>query len=332
MLNVKQIFEIGLKMGVAADPRGEKGVKKYLAQLNSDFQELPKAAQAGFDQDRLTNPYVDSAILFDNGLKNVRRVMAGIDITEPEVLAARMLADQGKPVDLLIAHHPIGKARAMLHEVMDMAVDVFTSYGVPVHLAEKMTEDRVREVGRWVHAVNHYKPVDLARLLDVNFITTHTITDNLVDEFLREYLDQKNPERIKDLLDVLHELPEYQQARAMGFGPKIFSGAPKHRVGKILLEMTGGTTPSNKVYDELSRSGISTLVSMHMPDPVLEKINQNLMNVVIAGHMASDSLGMNLFLDELEKRGVEIIPCGGLIRVSRVKKQFSTRNKKPKSR
>jgi polysaccharide deacetylase 2 family uncharacterized protein YibQ len=44
------------------------------------------------------------------------------------------------------------------------------------------------------------------------------------------------------------------------------------------------------------------------------------MNIVIAGHMSSDSLGMNLWLDELEKRGIEIVPCGGLIRVSRVKK------------
>jgi len=40
-------------------------------------------------------------------------------------------------------------------------------------------------------------------------------------------------------------------------------------------------------------------------------------NVVIAGHMASDSLGMNILLDELEKSGVEIIPTSGLIRVKR---------------
>jgi len=26
---------------------------------------------------------------------------------------------------------------------------------------------------------------------------------------------------------------------------------------------------------------------------------------------------MNLFLDELEKRGIEVIPCSGLIRVKR---------------
>jgi len=42
--------------------------------------------------------------------------------------------------------------------------------------------------------------------------------------------------------------------------------------------------------------------------------------VVIAGHMASDSLGLNLFLDELEQRGVEIVPCSGLLRISRVQR------------
>jgi len=36
-------------------------------------------------------------------------------------------------------------------------------------------------------------------------------------------------------------------------------------------------------------------------------------NVVIAGHMSSDSIGLNLFLDQLKKRGIKIIPCAGLI-------------------
>jgi len=42
-------------------------------------------------------------------------------------------------------------------------------------------------------------------------------------------------------------------------------------------------------------------------------------NVVVAGHISSDSLGMNLFLDELQKRNIQIIPCSGLIRISRLK-------------
>jgi len=35
--------------------------------------------------------------------------------------------------------------------------------------------------------------------------------------------------------------------------------------------------------------------------------------------MAADSIGANLFLDKLEKRGIEVIPCSGLIRVRRKK-------------
>jgi putative NIF3 family GTP cyclohydrolase 1 type 2 len=41
-------------------------------------------------------------------------------------------------------------------------------------------------------------------------------------------------------------------------------------------------------------------------------------NVVVAGHIASDSLGLNLFLDELERSNIEIIACSGFIRVKRV--------------
>ena len=49
-----------------------------------------------------------------------------------------------------------------------------------------------------------------------------------------------------------------------------------------------------------------------------EKAN---VNVVVAGHISSDSLGMNIILDELEKKGLEVIPFAGLIRVKRNKKK-----------
>jgi len=42
--------------------------------------------------------------------------------------------------------------------------------------------------------------------------------------------------------------------------------------------------------------------------------------LIIAGHMVSDSIGANLFLDELEKRGIIVIPASGLIRVKRLNK------------
>lgn len=318
---VKQVFELGLKLGTAADPRGTKGVNEYLSDIKKEYENIKPKDKPYFDTERLVNPYVDSRIHVDDGKTDVKRVLTGIDIGDGEIMLASQLGERNKKIDLVIAHHPIGRGLADLHGVMDMTVSVWEKMGVPVHVAEKIMEDRVREVGRSLHPANHYRLINMAELLKVNLINTHTVTDNLVNKFLHEFLTKRAPHTIGDLVDCLLEIPEYHEAKKRGAGPSLFAGSPKHRVGKWLLEMTGGTSPSDKVYKELSNYGISTIIGMHMRDGARDVANEHHMNVVIAGHMASDSLGMNLFLDELEKKGVEVVPCSGLIRVNRNKKK-----------
>ncbi|MBI5728931.1 MAG: NGG1p interacting factor NIF3 [Candidatus Magasanikbacteria bacterium] len=320
-MDVKQIFDLGIKLGIAADPRGQKGIKKYLARVKKEYDALKPEDKKYFDTDNLTNPFPDSDIHVNDKKASVKRVLAGIDINGPEILLASQLGERNKKIDLVIAHHPEGKALGNLHAVMEMGVDMGIALGLPIHLAEKIMEERMREVARSIHAGNLYQVVSVAEHLKINFINTHTITDNMVHTFIEKLVAKQRPETIGDMLELLLELPEYQEARRMGFGPTIFAGSPKNRLGKIMIEMTGGTEPSPKVYPELSRSGISTIVGMHMRKETLDKSNESQLNVVIAGHMSSDSLGMNLFLDELEKKGIEIVPCGGLIRVSRNKKK-----------
>jgi len=41
------------------------------------------------------------------------------------------------------------------------------------------------------------------------------------------------------------------------------------------------------------------------------------MNLVIAGHISSDTLGMNLILDRIESQGVEVFCTSGIVRVRR---------------
>ena len=56
---------------------------------------------------------------------------------------------------------------------------------------------------------------------------------------------------------------------------------------------------------------------MHIPEKHLKEANKHHINVVIAGHMASDTLGMNLLLDAVEKAGqtkLSVIECSGLRR------------------
>ncbi len=316
-MNTSAIFSRAVELAILADPRGRSGVKKYLDRLRKEYDDLKPADQEFFDTALLANPYPDSSIHVDTG-KEVRRVLAGIDISGTEILLASQLGERGKPIDLVIAHHPNGKSLTNLQEVMELSVGVYESYGLPIHIAEKIIEERVREVGRSTHPANYDRVVDVARLLAISFIDTHTITDNLVDKFLTDLIKEKSPETLGDVLKILMEIPEYQHAKRHGAGPKIIAGSPRHRLGKFVVEMTGGTNPSAKVYPEFSRAGFSTVIGMHMKEDGVTKANESSMNVIITGHMASDSLGMNLFLDELEKNGIEIVACGGLIRVSRV--------------
>lgn len=320
-MKVQEIFDLALKVGMKSDPRGQSGVKEYLDRVKKDYENMKPSDKKYFNKDLLTNPYPDSHIHASNGKGNVKRVMAGIDIGPAELLVASQLEERGNPIDLVIAHHPVGLGLASLHVVMDMQVEIFVKAGVPVHIAEKIMEERIKEVGRGVHPANHDRVVDVAKLLNINLVNTHTMTDNLVTDFLNKHLAKKKLKTVSDLMEALLEIPEYQEAKKKGAGPSLFAGNPNHKIGKYLIEMTGGTSPSGDIYKELSTHGVSTVVGMHMRDTHREKANEHHMNVVIAGHMASDSLGMNLFLDELEKKGIDVVPCSGLIRVNRNKKK-----------
>jgi putative NIF3 family GTP cyclohydrolase 1 type 2 len=151
----------------------------------------------------------------------------------------------------------------------------------------------------------------------------HTPCDNLVANFLDKELKRNKDkiERVEDLLKLLKTIPEYREASKMKAGPTIFAGNKENYCGKIALtEVTGGTSGSKDIYEKMAQAGIGTIVGMHMHEEWKKQAEKYHINVVIAGHMASDSIGINLFLDELEKRGIEIIPCSGLIRYSRIRR------------
>lgn len=321
MLTVKQIYELAIKLGIDADPRGKAFVKRSLEKQKKAYEALPEKDKQYFDQEYMTNPYSDSRILYtpSEGHK-VKKIIAGIDCNESEILLADRLGD----IDLVLAHHPEGVALADLHTVMDLQVEMLERAGVPVHIADSLMQQRIAEVGRGLLPVNDQKPVDIARLLNVPFMITHTITDNMVTRYIENAIEKnrKNIDSVGDIMDVLMKEPEYQEARKMKSGPSIFLGAPNRRPGKIAVtEMTGGTNGAKEMFEQLSRAGVGTVIGMHMREDYKKEASKHHINVIIAGHMSSDSLGMNLLLDELEQKGVEVVPAGGLIRVKRFKEK-----------
>jgi putative NIF3 family GTP cyclohydrolase 1 type 2 len=320
-MTIKEIYELAIKMGVKNDLRGEEKVKKILNRLKDKYGKMPEQEKNDFDLERLNNPFSDTRILNDSSEKNkqkkpIKKILTGIDMEGDELLLADKLGD----VDLVLAHHPQGKALAGLDDVMRLQADVLNFYGIPINIAEKLLQIRIDEVSRSIAPENHDRFVDMAKLLGINFMCVHTPADNCVASFLKKIIEKNQPEYIEDVLKLLKSIPEYKEAVNIGAGPRLFTGKPDNHCGKIALtEITGGTEGSPQIYEKMSQAGVGTIVAMHLSEKHRKEAEKANINVVIAGHIASDSLGMNLFLDEIEKTGIKIIPCSGLIRVKRFK-------------
>ena len=314
-MKIKEIYNLAIEMGIEADFRGREGIEKLLRKLREKYEKMDEEKKEELDLERLENPFSDTRILCGDPEKEIKKILAGIDIDGEELLLAKDLGD----IDLVLSHHPRGKALAGLDDVMQLQIDVLLQYGVPVNIAEKLMRKRIEEVARGIAPGNHNRVVDMAKILNIPYVCIHTPSDNLVARFLEKKLKKDDPETVEEIMKSLKEIPEYKEAIKIGVGPKIFVGSEENRAGKIVFtEVTGGTEGAAEIYERLAYAGAGTVIGMHISEKHREEAEKAHINVVIAGHMSSDSIGMNLFLDELEKKGIKILPCSGLIRVKRV--------------
>jgi hypothetical protein len=140
----------------------------------------------------------------------------------------------------------------------------------------------------------------------------------MVAVHLQETFDSKKPETLGDILDMLKEMPEYKEAMKNNAAPRILLGSKERRAGKVFVDMTGGTGGPKDIFESLVNSGVNTLVVMHLNEEHRKEAEKNHMNVVNAGHISSDNLGMNLLLDEIEQKdSLEFIACSGFRRFKR---------------
>ena len=317
-MKIREIYQKAVDVGISNDPRGREAVLKDLQRIEKEYGDLKPGEKEFFDQESLINPYADSRILSGSGEEDVKTILLGIDIEVGEILLCESLKNRGGAVDLVVSHHPEGIAFANLYAVMYMQSDILRRYGVPINIAEDLMEQRVREVERRLMPLNHTRAVDAARLLGIPFMCLHTPADNMVATFLQSSFEEKKPYLLSDIIDFLRLLPEYREAAKNGSGPKILLGAESRKAGKIFVDMTGGTEGSKDIFQSLATTGVNTLVVMHLSEEHRKEAEKNHLNIVVAGHIASDNLGLNLLLDEVLKGSeIHILSCSGFQRVSR---------------
>lgn len=308
-----------IDFGIKNDLRGEKEVRELLKKEKEKYDKLSEKEKKYFDQEKFVNPYKDTRILFGEPDTEVKNILVGIDMEVPEILLANTLSTLGKKVDLVLAHHPEGKAYVNFYEVMGLQADVLNKYGVPINIAESITEPRIKEVSRRVMPVNHNRAVDAAKLLNIPFMNCHTPADNCVANYLQKMFDNKKPKFLSEMIDLLLEIPEYDSSAKFGNGPTILVGHPSRKTGKIFVDMTGGTEGSVEMFEKLANAGVGTVVCMHLSEEHYKQAEKHKINAIIAGHISSDNLGLNLLFDAAEKKfgPINFVETSGFRRVRR---------------
>jgi len=301
-MKLERIYRKSVEIGIANDLRGKNEINKILKEEKDKFKKIEKEEAEYFDKERLSNPFSDTRILNGDLDTEIKKIIVGIDMQVGELLLTYLLnKDTDQKIDLVLSHHPEGLALAQLYEVMKLQADLLANYGITISVAEQLMEKRISEIERRLMPVNHTRTVDVARVLGIPMMCIHTPADNCVTSYLKKTFDKENPFRLRNLLQILKNIPEYNKSAKLQVPPKIVNGTENSKCGKIYIDMTGGTEGSKEIFEKFASSGVSTIVCMHLSEEHLENAKKANLNVVIAGHIASDVLGLNLLFDKLEK-------------------------------
>ena len=301
-MKLERLYKKAIEIGIDNDLRGKPAIKKILKEEKENYAKLKDDEKEYYDADRLFNPFSDTRILNGDPKTSVKNVIVGVDMEVGEILLTYLLnKEDGKKIDLIISHHPEGYALAQLYDVMKLQADLLANSGVTVSVAEQLMAKRIGEVERRLLPVNHTRAVDAAKTMGIPMMCVHTPSDNCVANYLIKTFANKKPYKLKDIMDILKSIPEYKKSMKLQIPPKIVNGTENNKCGKIFVDMTGGTEGSKEIFEKFANSGVSTLVGMHFSEEHLENAKKANLNMIIAGHISSDVLGLNLLFDEIEK-------------------------------
>ncbi|MCL2079949.1 MAG: hypothetical protein FWH17_08945 [Oscillospiraceae bacterium] len=256
---------------------------------------------------KLSEMPADCGIIVEGA--DIKRVLMGVDMDTAELLLADKLA-----FDCVVSHHPRNTNNEIL-DLLNTHIRKLEALGVPRNKSQKLLEERKTELGYRNHSSNSRRTESAAKLMNMPFMCIHTPADIIGERIVQEFCDEKfggKPETtVKDVIEALAQIGEYKDSVRK---PVIRVGSGDSFAGRIYVLMSGLTGPGPKILKEYFEAGVGTLVLMHIPEKDAKEIKeQSIGNVIVAGHMSSDSLGLNKIAAEWAKKGVETTMMSGIV-------------------
>ncbi|TMI06871.1 hypothetical protein E6H34_09535 [Candidatus Bathyarchaeota archaeon] len=231
--------------------------------------------------------------------RGIRKVLVAIDVGVAELLLARNLG-----CDAVIAHH--GKARIDGYKVFLRHIDQLKEAGVPEVIARKAVQPKLRVLELQHHPDNYDQTPSAAKKLRMPLLSIHSPCDEIGRKMIQNILKGADENSaVKDVVSRIARFPEFRKAASK---IEVRLGSPKNKAGKIAISHAAYTNGGYEIARTYFQNGIDTLSYIHIAEPDLTRLaNEASGSLIVLGHIASDWLGINRLLRELEKMGVEPI-------------------------
>jgi len=259
------------------------------------------------DMAELTEIPADTAIYRPG--RGIKRVLIGIDLEGAELVVAK---EQG--FDLALAHHPAGGTAVLrMDQVFARHVELMVRAGVPEAAAQAAVEDKLYE-DRITGQIRNYDQLPaLARLLGLPYMNIHTPLDEIGRRRMAEAAAEMSPaQTVADL--IAHFRERFGEFRHALTEIQCLVGHARNRLGRVAVAHGAGTNGGYPVAKAYFNHGVDTVVYIHCQPVAARRLAQEYggkgKNLVVTGHIASDSVGINPFVQALREKGLEVVPVG----------------------
>ncbi len=241
----------------------------------------------------------------------VKRVLFGVDIDATELLWAKQ-----EGYDAVIAHHPLGDtARTDFARVVERQIDQMGAEGIAPDVARKAVDVRLARIHRATHMSNINRLVDTARLMGMPLMNIHLACDIISKQAVSDAVAAAGADAtVGAAIERLNAIPELAAGLTKA---EAWLGDPAQPLGRHTVAIAGGTNGGFPVFREYFGVGVDTIFTMHVAEDDLQRLAVDPISsgraVVVTGHMATDSIGINVVIDGLEERGIAVTRTSGIV-------------------
>lgn len=240
--------------------------------------------------------------------EGLQRILVGLDVGPADLLLARQLG-----FDAVVAHHPV--RRRGFWRVFERHRGFLRAAGVPDEVIAAAIDHRLAGMRLADHNANDDHIPSVARLLGMPFLNVHLP----LDEYTRRTVvrtvaacQQARPDATAgDVAAAIGELPSLRRAP---LEPLVVHGSADAPAGRVSVAIAAGTNGGFAVAAAYLTHGADTVIYMHVQPEDLDRLRREGVrgNLIITGHAGADSIGVDAYVQELRRRGLEVVTFSGV--------------------